>query len=124
MPCRRHLRSRRVNHIRQCAQQRIGQRTFESKRTADQAGRRTIVAGSLHTADDVLVGWRVIGRRNLTFTEIELFRQSERLTELIARSDRRTVPQIFIDGVHVGGYDDLLHIDLPVVEPASADVVA
>lgn len=27
--------------------------------------------------------------------------------EMIARSGRRTVPQIFIDGEGVGGYDDL-----------------
>jgi len=29
------------------------------------------------------------------------------------RSGRRTVPQIFIDNVHIGGFDELSMIDLP-----------
>lgn len=33
------------------------------------------------------------------------------IDEMIARSGRRTVPQIFIGNVHVGGYDDLLRLD-------------
>ena len=31
--------------------------------------------------------------------------------EMMARSGRRTVPQIFIGSVHVGGYDDLSALD-------------
>ncbi|MCP5151025.1 MAG: glutaredoxin 3 [Ectothiorhodospiraceae bacterium] len=31
--------------------------------------------------------------------------------EMETRSGRRTVPQIFIDGVHVGGFDDLAALD-------------
>lgn len=31
--------------------------------------------------------------------------------EMIARTSRRTVPQIFIDDYHVGGYDDLAELD-------------
>ncbi len=31
--------------------------------------------------------------------------------EMMARSGRRTVPQIFIDGRHIGGYDDLAALD-------------
>ncbi|MHB9116710.1 MAG: glutaredoxin 3 [Burkholderiales bacterium] len=31
--------------------------------------------------------------------------------EMIARTGRRTVPQIFIDDYHVGGYDDLAELD-------------
>lgn len=30
---------------------------------------------------------------------------------MIGRSGRRTVPQIFIGGQHVGGYDDLVGLD-------------
>jgi glutaredoxin 3 len=35
----------------------------------------------------------------------------ERRAEMIEASGRRTVPQIFIDGVHVGGCDDLFALD-------------
>jgi glutaredoxin 3 len=31
--------------------------------------------------------------------------------EMLRRSNRRTVPQIFIDEHHVGGYDDLAELD-------------
>lgn len=31
--------------------------------------------------------------------------------EMVRRSGRRTVPQIFIGAVHVGGYDDLAALD-------------
>ncbi len=31
--------------------------------------------------------------------------------DMIEKTGRRTVPQIFINGVHVGGYDDLAALD-------------
>ena len=31
--------------------------------------------------------------------------------EMMQKTGRRTVPQIYIDGVHVGGYDDLVVLD-------------
>ncbi len=34
------------------------------------------------------------------------------LEEMIQRTHRRTVPQIFIGDRHVGGYDDLVDLDL------------
>jgi glutaredoxin 3 len=38
--------------------------------------------------------------------------EAGRRDEMIERSGgRRTVPQIFIDGRHVGGYDDLSALD-------------
>jgi glutaredoxin 3 len=33
------------------------------------------------------------------------------MREMLERSQRRTVPQIFIDEYHVGGYDDLAEMD-------------
>jgi glutaredoxin 3 len=30
---------------------------------------------------------------------------------MIEKTGRRTVPQIFIDGRHIGGYDDLAALD-------------
>lgn len=33
------------------------------------------------------------------------------MREMLERSQRRTVPQIFIDDHHVGGYDDLAALD-------------
>lgn len=47
-------------------------------------------------------------------TEIEKIRidlQPEQRDLMIARTGRRTVPQIFIDEYHVGGFDDLAALD-------------
>ncbi len=47
-------------------------------------------------------------------TEIEKIRVDlapERKDEMIAKTGRRTVPQIFIDATHVGGFDDLSALD-------------
>ena len=43
----------------------------------------------------------------LTFEEFDVTDDSELEEEMILRAERRTVPQIFIGGVHVGGFDDL-----------------
>jgi glutaredoxin 3 len=47
-------------------------------------------------------------------TEIEKIRidlDAARRDEMIARTGRRTVPQIFIGERHVGGFDDLAALD-------------
>jgi glutaredoxin 3 len=36
---------------------------------------------------------------------------SARRAEMMQKTGRRTVPQIYIGGVHVGGYDDLVVLD-------------
>ena len=47
-------------------------------------------------------------------TEIEKIRidlDPSRRDEMIARTGRRTVPQIFVGSTHVGGFDDLAALD-------------
>ncbi|GHU21288.1 glutaredoxin [Betaproteobacteria bacterium] len=49
----------------------------------------------------------------------------ERLTEMMEKTSRRTVPQIFIGDTHVGGCDDLIALDqagklLPLLSGAAA----
>lgn len=43
--------------------------------------------------------------------KIQVDAEPARLPEMIARTKRRTVPQIFIDDFHVGGFDDLAALD-------------
>lgn len=48
-------------------------------------------------------------------TEIDKIRIDdipEKRAEMMARTGRRTVPQIYIDDVHIGGFDDLRALDL------------
>jgi glutaredoxin 3 len=41
------------------------------------------------------------------YEEIRVDTDPAKLAEMLARAQRRSVPQIFIDGHHIGGYDDL-----------------
>lgn len=54
----------------------------------------------------------LLDQKGLAFNEISAPRGSDAREEAIRRSDgRTTVPQIFINGHHVGGCDDLLALD-------------
>lgn len=49
--------------------------------------------------------------KELTYRELDITSDTERGEEMVERSQRRTVPQIFIEGQSVGGYDDLAHLN-------------
>ncbi len=46
--------------------------------------------------------------KGVLYEEIDVTTDSIREKEMVNRSARTSVPQIFIDGQHVGGSDDLL----------------
>jgi glutaredoxin 3 len=50
---------------------------------------------------------RLLRTKGATFEEIDVESAPEKRAEMLARSGRRTVPQIFIGDRHVGGSDDL-----------------
>jgi glutaredoxin 3 len=55
---------------------------------------------------------RLLASKGVDFTEIDILVQPERKPEMINRAGgRRTVPQIFIAGTHIGGCDDLHALD-------------
>jgi glutaredoxin 3 len=56
-------------------------------------------------AKGLLTGKQVI------FTEVNIEDDEKFREEMIARSNRRTVPQIFVGDKHVGGCDDLFALD-------------
>ena len=45
--------------------------------------------------------------KNIEFTEIRVDHDAKQLEEMMRLSNRRTVPQIFINDQSIGGYDDL-----------------
>ncbi len=49
--------------------------------------------------------------KGLTYTEIDVTSDTDRETEMIERSGRRTVPQVFIEEQSIGGYDDLAQLN-------------
>lgn len=53
----------------------------------------------------------LLKQKNQRFEEIKIDEEPQRRAEMIQRSGRMTVPQIFIDDKHVGGCDDLYALD-------------
>ena len=55
---------------------------------------------------------RLLDSKGVDYEETEISMDGERRAEMIQRaSGRTTVPQIFIDGRHIGGSDDLYELD-------------
>ncbi len=54
----------------------------------------------------------LLTRKGKTFTELDVSQDANALQEMLAKSNgKRTVPQIFINGTHVGGCDDLYALE-------------
>lgn len=54
----------------------------------------------------------LLNQKGVAFTEYEVSEDADRLREMIQRSNGgRTVPQIFIGDVHVGGGTDLMELN-------------
>ncbi len=53
----------------------------------------------------------LLTQKNVVFTEINVEDEPKLREEMIARSSRSTVPQVFIGDQHVGGCDDLFELD-------------
>lgn len=67
---------------------------------------------------------QLLKSRGVSEIEKILIDSNENLrAEMIGKTNRRTVPQIFIDNTHVGGFDDLSALDkagklLPLLQSA------
>ena len=53
----------------------------------------------------------LLQQKAVVIREINVEDDEKSREEMIARSNRRTVPQIFIGDKHVGGYDELSALD-------------
>ncbi|MEC4749495.1 glutaredoxin 3 [Methylomicrobium sp. Wu6] len=54
---------------------------------------------------------RLLDRKGVSYTEINVDADPDQREEMMRKSKRRTVPQIFIDDRHIGGFDDLYALD-------------
>ncbi len=54
---------------------------------------------------------RLLDKKGASYTEINVDTNAGMRNEMILKTKRRTVPQIFIGDFHVGGYDDLYALD-------------
>lgn len=59
-----------------------------------------------------LMAERLLRAKGVTAIEkIRVDLEPARIREMVERTGRRTVPQIYIGATHVGGYDDLAALD-------------
>ncbi|WP_460095568.1 glutaredoxin 3 [Pseudomonas sp. S2_B03] len=53
----------------------------------------------------------LLAGKNIKAKEINVEADSERMREMVVKSGRRSVPQIFIGEQHIGGFDDMIALD-------------
>ena len=49
--------------------------------------------------------------KNVEFEEVDVTNDPTRRAEMERMSSRRTVPQVFVDGIPIGGFDDVRRLD-------------
>lgn len=55
---------------------------------------------------------RLLKDKGISFAEVDVLAQPDRKPEMISRANGgRTVPQIFVGDIHVGGCDDLFALE-------------
>ena len=55
---------------------------------------------------------RLLARNNATFTEIDISSKDGLMEEMIKKAKgKRTIPQIFFNEYHVGGYQELRNLE-------------
>jgi len=54
---------------------------------------------------------KMLDSKNVSYTEINIHDDATKLEEMVERTKRQTVPQIFIGELHVGGFDDMAELN-------------
>ena len=54
---------------------------------------------------------RLLAERGIAYDEVDVAEDDELRADLVKRTGRQTVPQIFIDGESIGGFEELAALD-------------
>jgi glutaredoxin 3 len=54
---------------------------------------------------------RLLAERRIAYAEMDVSEDDDLRADVIERTGRRTVPQIFIDGRSIGGFEELAALD-------------
>ena len=54
---------------------------------------------------------RLLDERSIPYAEVDVANDDALRAQVMERSGRRTVPQIFIDGRSIGGFEELRELD-------------
>ena len=68
----------------------------------------------IYTADRCpycVMAKRLLDKKQATYTEINVDANAGMREEMMRKTKRRTVPQIYIGDLHVGGFDDLYALE-------------
>ena len=60
-----------------------------------------------HRCGYCMMAKQLLDSKGVTYHEINVDEQKDRREEMMLKTKRRTVPQIYIGEVHVGGFDEL-----------------
>jgi len=71
----------------------------------------SIVMYTKQTCPYCTMAKRLLTEKGQTFTEIDVETEPGKREEMVRRTRRQTVPQIFIGDRHIGGFDDLAALD-------------
>ncbi len=55
---------------------------------------------------------RLLDRKGVSYSEIDVDSEPDLRQQLMEKTQRRTVPQIYIGDHHIGGFDDLQALDM------------
>ena len=72
---------------------------------------RKVVIYSGHRCAYCNAAKRMLDSKNVAYTEINVDEDLEKREEMMQRTKRQTVPQIFIGDMHVGGFDDMAKLN-------------
>lgn len=53
----------------------------------------------------------LLDKKQVPYEELDVTLNAKLRREMVDRSGKKTVPQIFIDDQHIGGYDELSELD-------------
>lgn len=72
---------------------------------------KTVTIYSTDTCPYCVAAKRFLDGKGVPWSEVNLTGDDDGRVALVERTGRRTVPQIFVEDVHIGGYDDLRALD-------------
>jgi len=54
---------------------------------------------------------KMLDKKNVSYKEINIHEDAAKADEMVERTKRQTIPQIFIGDLHVGGFDDMAELN-------------
>jgi len=94
------------NHVEFVPYHRRGDNKPKLEKT-EQMTEKSIVMYSRAACPFCVAARNMLRSKDVFWTEVSLDAEPDKRAEMISRTGRKTVPQIFIGDFHVGGFDDL-----------------